>query len=186
MEDDSLRIAWDNRTAPKQNGLFALLVVFWLVWAPVTIYMSGVILHGETPLWFGIVFFVLGWLGTIGIPMGCLGRWRSESFVITANRITYGAHGLLALRPTTYPIKPEGPKPELVFGYFPSRVATDQDTGAETMITLSLIVRSMFGMRRRILIGYWLAPSLKEKIFTTIESYVTTHKIPVLIKRHGT
>jgi hypothetical protein len=148
--------------------------------------MSGVILRGETPLWFGILVFALGWLGTIGIPIGCLGRWRSESLVISANRITYGTHGLLALRPASYPIKPDGPKPELVFGYYPSRVATGQDSGVETMITLSLIVRSMFGMRKRVLIGYWLTPSLKEKIFITIEKYVTTRKIPVHIKRCGT
>ena len=186
QENGTLRLAWDNRTAPKQNGLFVILAVFWLVWAPVTVYMTYVIFLGQvTPLWFAILWFVLSWLGTVAIPIGFLSRWSSEWVVVSPTSITYGRQGILAPGPKTFPISPEKPDLELAFGYLPSRGAVQGRIDHETMITLSLFVPWFLGARKRIIIGYWLAPSIKEQIFTAIKAFVDVHKVPLAIKRYG-
>jgi hypothetical protein len=52
------------------------------------------------------------------------------------------------------------------------------------MLTLNLFIPRTFGWPKRIIIGYWLAPYLKEHIFTTLATFATAHQLPLLIKRY--
>jgi hypothetical protein len=185
QDNGTLRLTWDNRTAPKQRGLFVFLFIFWLFWAPLTVYMTVVFFRGDLELWFGLLFFVLGWLATLGIPFSFVSRWWSESLSIAPGGITYGCQGLLAPWPRTYPIHPQGKNPELAFGYMPCHSYKDEGSDTETMITLSLYGPKRLWFRRRHLIAYWLAPAVKAQIFNQVEAFVTAHHIPLAVKRYG-
>jgi len=184
-EHGTLRLAWDNRKAPKEISLTVILILFWLMWAPATVYMSSLLYQGELVLWFGILWCGLGWLGTLAVPIGFLSRRWSEWLIISPTTITYGCRGFLAPNPKTYAISPEGQDVELVYGFLPSKVPVGRDRGPETIITLSLFGPWIFGWQKRTIIGYWLAQSLKMHIFAAIRTFVVANNIPLIIKTHG-
>jgi hypothetical protein len=73
QEGSTLRIEWDNRQVPKDRFAGWFLVVFWLVWAPITLIATGTLLFGGPELSLAIflaVWLVFGWLAPNGF-LGC-------------------------------------------------------------------------------------------------------------------
>ena len=50
-EDHTLCLAWNNRTAPKQNGLIVLILLFWLLWSLTTVCVTALASLEDFPLW---------------------------------------------------------------------------------------------------------------------------------------
>src|SRR5262249_34874591 len=97
-----LRLGWDNRKTRKDRFAFWFLVVFWAVWAPITLPATVALLSGVEP-WFFACWCVFGWLGTLLIPYALLGRWWCEWVELSVGAVTLESAGLLAPRPRTYP-----------------------------------------------------------------------------------
>src|SRR5437016_5510500 len=96
--EQTLQITWDNRNSPKDNNILGCLVFFWVVWAPVTLLATCLLLSGEQPI-FLTIWCVFGWLGTLGIPYSFLGRWWSEWIEVSPLTIAHGCWGMLAPKP---------------------------------------------------------------------------------------
>lgn len=173
-ENTKLRIDWDNSKAPKDNFTCGCLMLFWIIWAPVTLVVtfSAIIELNETGGVFLTVWCIFGWLGTILIPWRLLGRYWSEWIEITPETFTHGHEGFRAPKPRSYPI---GPGAELFLGRCDD----------ESVVTLSIWV-SCHGLKGgRAIFAYWLAPKIKEQVFQTIAAFVEAHKIPLAIKKDG-
>ena len=97
---DSIRIAWDNRKVPKDNATAGCLVLFWILWAPLTLFVTSFLVYGliaglakiSDVLFLGC-WLTFGWLGTLAIPASFLSRRASEWVEITPGEITIGLHG---------------------------------------------------------------------------------------------
>ncbi|MCI0463295.1 MAG: hypothetical protein L0Z62_40630 [Gemmataceae bacterium] len=166
----TLRLAWDNRSAPKDNVTLGCLILFWLVWVPATVFGTAILLN-EADICLA-VWCLAAWFGVCIIPYTWLGRRWSEWIEVSPTTITHGCQRLLAPKPRTYPLRP-GVEPG--FGWF-------EDEGT---VTLGLAWRSPSGVRHRVLLGYWLAPRIKEQLFLAVSAFVGAHKIPLELKRYG-
>src|SRR6266436_6867949 len=77
----TLRIGWDNRRVRKDNAVFWIFLVFWFVWAPLTVLVSCASLLPGIDTWlriFFVIWSIFGWLGTLLIPYSVIGRTWSE------------------------------------------------------------------------------------------------------------
>jgi hypothetical protein len=176
-EDKTLRLALDNRRLPKDNFTFGFLVLFWVIWAPLTVFCTTVLYfavwsgNAETAIFF-TVWCTFGWLGTLLIPYTLLGRWRSEWIKVSPASISHGFSGPWAPKTRTYLL---GPDVKLALGRFEE----------DSIVTLSLVWTSPFGLQKRALFAYWLAPNSKEQVFLAIAAFVAAHKVPLVLKRNG-
>jgi hypothetical protein len=173
---DLLRLSWENGKAPKDNFTCGCLILFWIVWAPLTFVVTCLFALAET--WQDVLFLAVwcsfGWLGTLFIPRGLLGCSWSEWIEVSPSSLTYGQLGFLAPKPRTYPLEPGR---ELTLGWY----------DGESMVTLSLVWWSPLWktqIQRRVLLAYWLAPSLKEEIFLALSGFVVAHQVPLELKRY--
>jgi hypothetical protein len=179
--DGTLRIAWDNRTVPKDNGILLPVLVFWMIWTVGTIAATWLLIAGSSlPLLFVVCWCLLGWLITTGIPLTFLGRFRSDWIEISPAGLVHGSEGLFAWYPSTYPF---GSGLELGIGQMQVHSTTRNRMTYEGMVTLSLFWTSSLGFRRRKLLAYWLAPALKEEIFQAVRPFVEKHGLPLKLKR---
>lgn len=169
--DERLRLEWDNRRAPKDNFTCGCLVLFWTVWVPSTLLATCLLIAGVEPIFFAI-WSVFGWLGTLAIPYTLVARWWSEWIEVSPGAIVHGRQGLGAPKPKSYPIRPGV---ELYLGRFDD----------ESNITLGLVWSSSLGIRRRALLGYWLAPEFKEQIFLAIAEFAEQYKVSLVLTKFG-
>jgi hypothetical protein len=158
-----LRLEWDNRKTPKDQFVFWFLLLFWIVWAPLTIFCTIMIFKSGHP-WFFSIWCIFGWVGTLGIPYSFLSRSWREWIELSPMGFSFGQTGFLA--PKSKVILIENIK-EFGIG------AVDD----ESMITLNLMGRN-FRDRRR-MIGYWLSPELKRWVFDKIVEYISRQQIPL-------
>src|SRR5438105_2426404 len=145
--DDCLRLSWENRDVPKDNCLFGWLVLFGLVWVPGTLHVTALLLSGEAILYYFSIWCVC-WVGTLLIAWLLLGRTWSEWVELTPESVRHGFTGLLAPRLKTYPLIAGA---ELIVGHYD----TSESKG---FVTLNLLWGSPSGIKKRIMLGYWLAP----------------------------
>ena len=176
VRENMLGIDWDNRRVPKDNFLFIFIILFWLIWFPVTLFVTGLLCYsiaeGDlcTTLFLS-VWLLFGWGGVLLIPYGLLGRWTSEWIEISPDSITHGQRGLWYPKPRTFPFA-DGV--QLLFGYY----------WDESVRMLHLISEGKVLFERRSLVGYWLNLRLKEEVFQTIEAFVQAHELALVIKRN--
>jgi hypothetical protein len=173
--EGALRLTWDYRTAATDVPLFCILLVFWLIWAPATLFVTCLLsyvvffdFHFGKAAFFA-VWLLFGWLGTLAIPLTLLQRFFfAETIEISKDEITYRCKGFLASKPKTYPV---GTICEIGLGRY----------GDETMVTLNVVCGDRFSIfgRKRHMIGYWLAPKLRRQVFKSIKTFVEAHKISV-------
>jgi hypothetical protein len=174
-----LRMAWDNRRVRKNNFVLWVFVIFWAIWAPVTLVMTcAIFLPGadESFRVFAAIWCIFGWLGTLGIPLSIVRRTWSEWIEISPEAISYGCIGFLARKPKTFPMDTII---ELGCGHYGGQEP-------ESMMTLNMIRSGgIFGSRRRHIFGYWLASELVVQVFETIEQFVTRSEIPLKMTRYS-
>jgi hypothetical protein len=176
-------MAWDNRTVPKDNGTLLPVLIFWMIWTVGTFAATWLLIEGSNlPFFIVLVWCVLGWVITTGIPLTFLGRFRSDWIEISSVGLVHGSEGLFAWPPSTFPF---GSGLELGIGQM-QVVSTMKDRMThEGMVTLSLFWTSSLGFRRRKLLAYWLAPALKEEIFQAVRPFVEHHGLPLKLRRFG-
>jgi hypothetical protein len=175
--EDTLRLLWDNRHVPKSNGLFVILVVFWLFWCPSTLFATAVLCAsayaGAFPLTCFCAFWcIFGWAGTLLIPYRCLERWSLEWIEVSPGSVTDGTCGLFTPATKTYSL---GPGDKLLLGYYSD----------ETMVTLSFVSANLGWFQGRELLAYWLSLKTKEDVFLAIKAFVEANKIRLAFERNG-
>lgn len=91
--------------------------------------------------------------------------------------ISFGFEGFLARKPKFVPV--EHIK-EVALGIY------NDGSDHESMITLNIkIKREYSAMRnRRVIIGYWLHPELKQEIFQQMSDFITKNNIPIMITQY--
>jgi hypothetical protein len=160
-EDGStLRLEWDNRQVRKDGCTLCFFVVFWIIWAPVTVFVTGLFLVDAGPRWFFAFWLIFGWLGTLGIPYAVLGRFWKEWIEISEHAFRHGRQGFLAPRPKSFPL-------DTILCVFYGHC--DEETFAALTI---FRVPGRLGVANRHQFGCWLAPDLKKQIFDRIEAFV--------------
>ena len=172
-EETQLRIDWDNRQVRKDGCLLLFLVVFWIVWAPVTVLATCFLLLARD--WFEgcilAIWLIFGWLGTLLIPYTVLARFWREWVEISNEAICYGCEGFLAPRAKRLPLT-------IILCIFYGHV------GEDSFVTLSVyLVPGGSGLVNRHLIGYWLAPALKKELFDRIEKFAQEKQLPLQIDK---
>jgi hypothetical protein len=175
----TLRIAWDNRRVRKDHLLLWFIIFFWIIWAPLTLLATSWIFLLEDPLYriIAMLWSVFGWVGTIGIPFVIIGRTWSEWIEISSESASIGTIGFLARKPKTMPLDTIV---ELGCGQY------SDSEGKESNVTLSIMQSVGFlGGKKRHLVGFWLAPELKNEIFESIENFVKRNQIPLRMVRYG-
>jgi hypothetical protein len=178
---DTLRIAWDYRRVRKYSLAFGCLLIFWIIWAPLTLLVTAMIFIPDLPVGlrvFFIIWSIFGWLGTLVIPYGWLARTWSEWIEVSKESFSSGYIGFLSRKSKTFPVDTIA---EVACGFY---TTTGKDR--ESLITLS-VIRSggLLGSTRRHLFGSWLATRLKVQIFETIEEFVKKNRIPLKMARYG-
>lgn len=110
----TLRLEWDNRRVRKDRFTYWFLAIFWIIWAPVTVFVTerfladvfakafhlGVLVSGLP----AVIWLIFGWLGTLLIPWCLLGRSWREWIEISEEEVCHGREGLLAPKPKHFPI----------------------------------------------------------------------------------
>jgi hypothetical protein len=170
-DGSALRIEWDNRQVRKDGYTCCFFAFFWIIWAPITLFMTGLLLTGKGPIWFLAIWLIFGWAGTLLIPYTFLGRAWREWIEISEEGFCHGREGLLAPMPKCFAL------PTILcifFGHYSD----------ESPVTLSVLsVPSRFGFRNRHLFGYWLAPDLKKELFDEIEAFVQSLELPLQMNK---
>lgn len=77
--DSTLTIEWSNREIPKSVFLTIFIVVFWIIWTPATLFVTCLLLSGDGPWLFFVIWLLFGYLGMLGIPIWWTIRWARES-----------------------------------------------------------------------------------------------------------
>ncbi len=98
-----IRLDWDNRHVRKDNFLFWFFLLFWMAWAPATVFATFMIFSSGEPVFISI-WCVFGWLGTLGIPYAMVQRYWSEWIVVSNESVGHGVGGLFATKPKQIPI----------------------------------------------------------------------------------
>ena len=127
---------------------------FWVVWTPLTLFITYLLLSGEGPTLFFLIWLIFGYVGVIGIPLTWMLRWTIER--IELDDKTYRHY--YANMPNWFPR--EWATKELTqieFGYHDE----------ESITTLS-IRRG----RKRDMIAYWAHGDFRLILFDAIRDHV--------------
>lgn len=165
-----LRLEWDNRRARHDRFMLWFMVLFWIIWAPATVFATCMIFASEDQLFF-IIWCLFGWLGTLAIPYALLQRSWSEWITLSPQWFAFGQTGLLA------------PKPQRIA----MSAIFEVSIGCHNDDSVAMLHLTYFTPKKRKTlhsIGYWLHPSLKEKIFGEIQAFAAQHQLPLAFQRH--
>jgi len=176
--DRVLRISWDNRRCPRDNGHLVTLILLQSLVIPVAVFSACLGLANGTwhGLSFAIMFGSVWWLVAICMGYDMLGRRWCEWVEVSSTTITVGWRGFLATGPKVVPIGPPGV--ELFLGRY-----EDSDTrSARPSLDVVWRVQS-WGSQRRVEFGRWLPMSAKEQIFQTLAAFISANQIPVTAVR---
>jgi hypothetical protein len=181
----TLRVAWDNRRVSKDRAAFGCFLIFWIIWAPLTLLATCLIFVPQIGLGaqiFFVIWCIFGWAGTIAIPYGWIATTWSEWIEISKGSFSNGNIGFLVRKSYREINFPLDSIVEVACGYLPG-LGSD---GGESFITLN-VIRSggILGSKPRHMFGYWLAPDLKVQLFEIIEEFVKKNQIPLKMTRYG-
>ena len=176
---DGLRIEWDNRRVRQDWFTFWFMVLFWLIWCPVTLFVTAVLVVPipediQKPVLFLLVWLVFGWTGTIGIPLALLDRRSMEWIEIGQSGIGIGKRSALRknLRRLVW-----DQIDEIALGRY------NDGSDHESMVTVNVFLkRGRFGQRSRLIPGYWLANDLKESIFRRMRLFIEAGGLPTKVR----
>lgn len=173
---NSLCLSWDYRELPKKRFLGCFFILFWIVWTPITLFVTAGALNARGfDLVFFLIWLVLGWGGVVTIPYTLLmRRWR-ESIFIDDTAITLTYSGLLARRSKTIPLSSIA---SITIGH-----VQDSD-GGESIQTLNInLTRTEPIWSRRRMVAYWLPADLQMQLFQAIEAFFEMHNLDVRMTR---
>lgn len=164
-----LRLAWNNRRVRRDRFMGWFLVLFWIVWAPATVFATWMIFHSGSPIFFSI-WCIFGWLGTLLIPYTFVQRTWTEWVSLSAERLELGAEGWLAGKPKEIPL---------------DRITaiTLGCKDDESVPTLNLICRGKRHFESRRMIGYWLHPELKEQLFVELRTFAARNRLNLAFRK---
>ena len=176
--DQALRIEWDNRNAPKDGPMFAVLICSALVWVPMALGSMCVLAASmfpigmkpiSLPLSFLLAMCAGGWFGTLLCAYALAGTRWLEWIEVTPTTVTHGRKGFWAPKPKVYLLK-GGAK--LFFGQ-----AFDS--------SINSLILSVGGRwsDNWTMLAWWLAPRLKEQLFLAIGEFAEKHKMPLVLSR---
>ena len=175
ISDSVLRLSWDNKNMQKDKSTFIFLVLFWIVWAPVTLFMTLLLFYGG-PVVFLSIWLLFGWLGTVLIPYSLLARSWQEWLSLTPETLSFGYTGFWALKPRILSVKNIR---EIAIGY------CNDGADGESIVTLNVYDNTRMWNGGRYMLAYWLSPDLKEEIFNAIQEFSTNAKIQLSFRRFG-
>lgn len=178
-EPEMLRIAWDNRTVPKDRPTFWFFLLFSLVWIPGTVAITVIVFLADVPLLERIPFVAgcfLAWIGAYGVVHTLAMRRWSEWVEVSPREVTIGATGFLTRMPRTFPIEAIQ---WITLDWY------DNGRGHQSNVTLVLYRKAAPRVGRGIHFGYWLSPDLKRQVYETILAFVEDRGIPLEIGVHG-
>jgi hypothetical protein len=142
----------------KDRVYIGFLVVFWLIWAPGTVYATWLI-NAEFS-WFLLAWLVFGYAGTILIPLSLLGINGKDIITITPDgvRVLYD-HGIIKHRVFILKDNIESVTLEKV-----DQGTSFGESGIESVWTLNIFQKS--GWRwKRVMIATSAHPEEKERIY---------------------
>jgi hypothetical protein len=174
-------VSWDNRRVRKDTFAFWFLVLFWIVWTPLTCVATVIIFTSGSPLAFtiGSIWCVLGWAVTLMIAASLVRRLCSEWIELDADKISWGASGPLAGKKKSLPWSQIA---ELSLGLH------SDCSDVESMVTLNLweVPRGYGIIAPRHLLAYWLSEEHKKALFERISEFVSKQAIPLKVVTYGT
>lgn len=151
----------DNSGRRSDGCYLGFLVLFWIVWTPVTVWATLEAFSDFNLFW--VVWLPFGYIGMLGIPFML---WQSRK-----PQVLESAPDSLQIRGTGLPFArvvtiPRGQKIKLHFGHY------GDDGEGESVATLNVFSGSSW-WTRRIMIAPLAHPSEKRKIFHEVEAFLT-------------
>jgi len=147
----------DPRRFPGDRFYTGFLVLFWIVWTPITLFVTGFAGSGEGPEAFLMFWLCFGWLGVLLIPWILLTRNRPQRLEASGGRLVVVGGGLL---PWT---RREIPHDGL-------RALTLERHDEESVWTLNLFTRG--GLAGRVMLAPMVHPDAKEQLFGEIAAFL--------------
>ena len=183
-----MRLEWDNCRARRDRFVFWFFLLFWAIWAPLTLWVTGMIFRADS-LWNDVLSDVIsrlgsfiwsigGWLGTLLIPYVLLRRYWCEWIAISKESLVCGQRGFLAPRPKSIPVAAVS---EIRIGHY---YEPGDSESYESSVTLNVFYFTPKWRKSRHMVGYWLHPTLKEKVFCDIQEFAEKHEIPLTYRRN--
>lgn len=149
----------DPRRFRKDRFQAGFLVVFWILWAPATFFVTGMLATGEGPRFFLLFWLCFGWLGVLLVPWALLTRNRKQRLTLSAGRLLVSGTSLLPWS------KQEIRREEL-------RALTFEHYGDESVLTLNLFVTGLLG---RVMLAALVHPDGKQILFGEIAQFLREH-----------
>lgn len=168
-----LRLEWDNRKARHDRFQLWFFMLFWIVWAPITVFATWMIFRSDSPV-FNAIWCVFGWLGTLLIPYRLIQRSWYEWIAFSSDEIVHGAKGWLAPKPKRIPVSSIS---EVGFGYYDS-------SDGESVVSLNIHYSTLKKRKVRHMVGFWLHPSLKEEVFLELQAFADKHRMALVFLRY--
>lgn len=159
---------WNNREIAKSSFIAIFLGVFWLIWTPVTFYVTTLAISGTGPWPFLLLWLVFGYLGVIAIPVTWMLRYTSERIEIDDEEYRHIFVNLPWFFPKRWPVS------EI-------RRVTFGRVGDESIATLN-IWRGAF---KRDMIAYWGRSDIKRDLFHEIAIYLEETERDIQVIDHG-
>ena len=149
-----LIVEWDNREIPRSCFLTIFMLGFWIVWTPVTLFLTYLLFSGEGPAIFLSIWLIFGYLGVIGIPMTWMLRWTVERIELDGKTYRHYHVGM----------------PQWFSREWATEDLTQIDFGHydEESITTLNVRRG----RKRDMIAYWAQDDFRLTIFDALRSHI--------------
>lgn len=149
----------DPRLFRKDRFYALFLMLFWIVWTPATLFVTGLLASDGGPKVFLIFWLCFGWLGVLMIPYSLLTQNRKQRLTMSAGRLLVSGTALLPWR-----------KREI--GRSDLKSLTLEHHGDESVLTLNLFVR---GWPQRVMLAPLVHPDGKALLFPEIERFLRAH-----------
>lgn len=167
-----LHVSWDNRKARKNSFQFWFLIVFWIIWAPITCLSTAMIFYSDSPI-FHTIWSIGGWIVTIGIPSNYFRRTLNEWVELTTDMISWGTSGIVV---KTDKVLSLSEVDEFALGWYFNGI------DHESIVTLNIYeapkkISGSIRHRRRYILGNWLSEENKKYIFEQIGTFISERKI---------
>jgi len=107
-----------------------------------------------------------------------LQRYWCEWIAISKESLVCGRRGFLAPRPKSIPVAAVS---EIKIGH---HYEPGDSESYESSVTLNVFYLTPKGRKSRHMVGYWLHPTLKEKVFCDIQEFAEKHEIPLTFRRN--
>lgn len=149
----------DPRRYRGDRFYLGFLVVFWLIWAPATLFVTGLLLTEGGPKVFLAFWLLFGWAGTLMIPVTLFTRKRKQRLAVEADRLlVYGTQ--------PFSRRPQEIRREHLEAF------TLERYDEESVVTLNLFLSRW---PKRIMLGAMVHPDGKVSLFPQIAAFLREH-----------